>query len=554
MMLCLAVVLTVLLSLIAATIMTGAIGQLQLGSNATSRNGELEGALGGVQSMVAEIRAAATDGYVLTNELPCTGNSSNLNGLTNTSDSSSFTVSVQYQDETPSGSYTSVGCTQGSGPTAPAAGNFLARAVVTSCSPATACPVSPTSAPTGAGWRRVVSTYDFDTGYANLPGGLIYSYSGKECLQAVYNNGTNANNGVSLDVTTTCSTVNLFEEFDYTSNWNLTIELQGQQYCIQDPEDLSPASSSPVPLTTSCGSAGGAAAQWGVNDVGGIQGVETTGSPAGQPNGYCLANPDSTDEALANPEPATVESTDCDSGFDNTATWQLSPEVGAGGAQAPSGEIFGSQTDQLVNFEQFGNCTDVTNQSTTGGGTVNGTTYVFLIDYMCKQFPDTTDYPAWNQRWYFKCLTNCSGSGNPVGAIYTINGSSDYCLQSPLEKASSYPNAYVYVSGGDGDPAGDTCNLGSLSQPNDDDLLWTEDLGNAGLESEYTLTDNDGYCLEANTANEQKPSGNNDAFATIQVDTCNGSWEQKWNAPPLLATSQIANTHEGTGGGSYSGS
>lgn len=526
------------LSLIAVTITTQTVSQLGLSSNVTNRNSALEGALSGVQAAVADIRAASSGGDTVTTELPCT----TVSGLTNTSGSSSFIASIQYQDETSQGTYTSVTCTQGQGPASPASGSFLARAVITSCSPATACPTNPTSAPgAGATWRRVVSTYDFNTSYANIPGGLVYSYSGKECLYANYTNGNNPNGGVTLQVTTTCSSSNIHELFQYTTNWNLAIELGGTNYCVQDPEDSSPASTSPLTLTTNCTST--AVAQWGVNDFGGIGGVST--SSAGQPNGWCLGNPDSSDATLSSPENATVEDTDCESSpsnsesMDNTSTWQLSSAVGAGASQPQTGD-FGI-TDQLVNFQEFGYCLDVTGQN------VNSS---YLIDYMCKQFPDTAEYPAWNQRWCFNQLSTNS-SGLPVGVLYTPEGqtscsspTSPYCLTSPLATPGTLPSTvFVTVT---------ACTPTSSTQAND--LLWTQwgDSTLAGSIHDYTYTDNDGYCLEANTANKMEPSS--DYFSTIQVDTCNGSFEQKWNAPPLLGTSQIVNTHEDTGSGSYSGS
>ena len=78
---------------------------------------------------------------------------------------------------------------------------------------------------------------------------------------------------------------------------------------------------------------------------------------------------------------------------------------------------------------------------------------------------------------------------------------------------------------------------------------------------EYTWTDNAGLCLEANTSNQAYPASAfkltfqpvGDAFSTIQVDTCDGAYQQKWNAPAILGQSQVVNTHEGTGSGAYSG-
>ena len=64
--------------------------------------------------------------------------------------------------------------------------------------------------------------------------------------------------------------------------------------------------------------------------------------------------------------------------------------------------------------------------------------------------------------------------------------------------------------------------------------------------NDYTWTDDWGSCMEANPNDAQNPGGNTD-WATIQVDTCDGSYAQKWDAPPTLGQSQISNTHEGTG-------
>ncbi len=529
-MLGLAVVLTTILSLVAITITSGAVSQLRLSENSTNRNSALEGALAGIQTMVANIRAASSNGYVMLTELPC----SNISGSTNASGGSSFVTSVQYQDENSQGTYTSVSCTTGSGPATPASGSYLARAVITSCSPSTACPLGPTSAVSGSGWRRVVSTYDFNTSYANVPGGLIYSYSGKECFEASYNDGTDTSSGVTLAVTTSCSNSNALEQFQYTSNWNLAIELGGVEYCVQDSEDQTSPVSSPIPITTPCTST--AVAQWGINDVGGIQGVSTSGSPSGKPNTYCLDNPLSGDPSGTNTSNATLGG--CDGAFDNTSTWMISSQVGAGASQPPTGQEFGV-TDQLVNFEEFGDCLDVTNANTGSN---------FLIDYMCKQFPDTTDYPVWNQRWCFQ-QTSTGSSSTPVGVLYTPDGqtsctspSSPYCLQSPLSTASNSSTAWVTVT---------SCNLSASSQASN--LLWTEWGSTGGMVHEYTWTDADGYCLEANTSNKQYPSGNGDEFSTIQVDTCTGAYEQKWNAPSVFGTSQIVNTHESTGSGTYTG-
>ena len=67
--------------------------------------------------------------------------------------------------------------------------------------------------------------------------------------------------------------------------------------------------------------------------------------------------------------------------YDNIKDLAPDAAVGAGAAGASSG--------QLVNFNQFGRCLDVTNQDVTSA---------YLIAWPCKQAPDPTNV-AWNQRW-----------------------------------------------------------------------------------------------------------------------------------------------------------
>ncbi len=529
----LVLLLIVVFSITAVTAMTGSLSQLNQSANTSYRNGYLQGALTGVQVVVGEIRAQNVNGYVVPSQLPCATSS----GWTNASSgkgSSSFTASVQYYDETPGGAYVAVTCTAGTGPAA-SSGNYLARAVITSCAPAASCP-DPTAAGAGATsgtLRRVVSTYNFNTSNANIPGGLIYSYSNKECLIAVYTDGADASSGVVLEATTACSASNPMERFQYTPSWNLDIQLGGIDYCVQDPEDTGGGSST-LAITRNCGTS--TAAQWGVNDNGGIQGVASSGTPSGQPNSYCLQNPLSGDPSGAQSQKVSLGS--CGSGFNNTTTWQMSPSTGAGGSQPPNGQVFAA-TDQLVNYQEFGACLDVTNQNVGSS---------FLIDYMCKQFPDTGDFPSWNQRFCFH-QTSTDSSGNPVGMLYTPQNQTTctdpahpYCLTSPLATPGSLPSQ-VWV----------TVRACDLTTTPTSDLSWTEWGTNGGAIHSYTWTDGSGYCLEANTANKWSPSGNTDKFSTIQVDTCNGSYQQKWNAPPSLGVSQIANTHEGTGTGAVTG-
>ncbi len=520
----LVLLLIMFLSIIAVTVTTGALTQLNLSTNLKLRNDALQGALAGNQAAVAEIRSAASGGNLTVSQLPCT----TVAGVTNSTAGTPYTATIQYQQQNSQGQYAGVSCTPGVGPIT-TSHSFLARAIITSCAPANVCPAVGSAAP-NTGWRRTISTYTFKTTNANIPGGLVNTYQFGECMVASFNNGTDPSGGMTLDVTTSCgpaSSSYTLEKFQYTSTWNLEIIVGGQGYCVQDPEDLSSPKSSPIVFGT-CGA--NPTYQWGIDDTAEIRGVATNGS--GQPTNWCINNPLGDTQ----PAPQTVQTSPafmaaCAGGYDNKYTWQMAPSVGAGGA-APSDTttLFGN-TNQLVNYQEFGRCMDVTNQYVGSS---------FLIDYSCKQFPDTADYPTWNQRW---CFTQHSidSNGNPVGVLYTPQGqtscaspSNPYCAQSPLETPVQAVDAWVTVV---------PCSPSSATQPTA--LSWTGWSIRGGAIHDYTWTDASGYCLEANTQNPQYPSGSSNEWSTIQVATCDGSYMQKWNAPATLGSSQIADTHEG---------
>lgn len=523
----------VFISIVAVTVMESAFGQLDLSSTSTTRDDTLQAALSGVQAAVSDIRASSSGGYVDPTSLPC----SITSGATNTSGSPTYSASIQYYAETVSGTYSAITCVTGQGPQVTAGGSYLAEAVISSCSPADDCPASGTPAQTAL-WRRVVSTYKFETTNANVPGGVIYSYQDQECLLAQLASPGNPSAGVTLDVTNSCSSGNpsySLEQFQYTSTWNLAIVIENSLYCIQDPEDLSAPAASPVNLVACASNSTTPAEQWGVNDLAGIEGVATSGSPSGQPNNWCLENPlGSVSIPAGTTESAAAIVTSCSNqtGFSPNLSWQMSPSVGAGGAATSSGSLTGA-TEQMVNYEQFGLCMDVTNQDVNYGN---------LIDYDCKQFPDTSDYPVWNQRWCFDDLG--TSNGNPVGLLYTPDGqtsctnpSNPYCVQSPGSTAAQSSTAWVTVV---------SCTLNKSESYYPSDLLWTAWGSNGGTLNNYTWTDYNGNCMEANPNDTVNPGGST-YWSTIQVATCDGSYQQKWNAPATLGASQVSNTHEGTG-------
>jgi hypothetical protein len=470
--------------------------------------------------------------------LPCT-----LSGTTNATGGTTYLAKVVYQAQNSAGTLQTLTCSAGQGVTGITAGYHLNQAYITSCAPTSACPADPTQAISSSMARRTESTYQFKTTNANVAGGVITAQSGIECLVAAFTNGSTPAGGATLDTTTSCgssSPYSSLEQFQYTPNWNLEIALSGINYCIQDP-----GTSSTIPLTTNCT---GITSQWGVDDVADFEGVNSSNGP----NNTCLDV-----NSLANTSSVTLVETPAIISGCGTP-WQSAASVGSGGA-APVAPLTIGPTNQFVNYDEFGRCMDVTN---TNVG------WPYLIDYTCKQFPDTTNYPIWNQRWCFDPLVTTTGSPT-VGIVYTPNNASPgscgtpgtappvspYCLTSPRATATASANNVVTVT---------SC---TLPAPNSGtsgvaaNLQWTTygSLGTA--QYQYTWQDASGYCLEANTAN-QLNAGNpaltqtkpaNPVWSIIQVDTCNGSYQQKWNAPATLGNSQVVNTHEGTGTGTVTG-
>jgi hypothetical protein len=62
----------------------------------------------------------------------------------------------------------------------------------------------------------------------------------------------------------------------------------------------------------------------------------------------------------------------------------------------------------------------------------------------------------------------------------------------------------------------------------------------------YTVVDSNGRCLSLGAPGTT--SGYLSAWSSIRADACDGSFKQKWNAPPLPVGGNLANERETTGG------
>ncbi len=179
--------------------------------------------------------------------------------------------------------------------------------------------------------------------------------------------------------------------------------------------------------------------------------------------------------------------------------WTPEATVGAGAA--------GTLTQQLINYGEYGRCLDVTQFDLT-------TTY--LINYPCKQ--DPTSAVGWNQRWAW------DGAGTRQFVSNTPSGR--YCLTTPASTGG-----FVVVRPCDGTRA---------------DQRWTV-YGATGVRStSYTVVDASGRCLALGAPGVS--SGYLSGYSSIRAGTCDGSFTQKWNAPPQPSGGNLSGERETTGG------
>jgi hypothetical protein len=197
------------------------------------------------------------------------------------------------------------------------------------------------------------------------------------------------------------------------------------------------------------------------------------------------------------PGSALVINTSCSGAYDNIHSFSPDKAVGAGMASAANG--------QLVNYNQFGRCMDVT------GGKVN---YGYLIAWPCKQDPNPANV-SWNQRWATPALiaANDGKSTNTATGTITTTPSTTYCLTSPFSGAAGQ-----YVQ--------------TLSCTGASNQKWTVYGKTNSYATSYQIMDSSGLCLTPRDATFSPP----DWFQTVNyiskiyVEPCDGSTLQKWNA------------------------
>jgi Ricin-type beta-trefoil lectin domain len=182
----------------------------------------------------------------------------------------------------------------------------------------------------------------------------------------------------------------------------------------------------------------------------------------------------------------------------SSSKWIPTASIGPGAAALP----------QWINYQEFGRCLDITSAIITNT----------LIDYPCKQNP----FPGavkWNQLFQAPIVPTGQSSVTGTMSTTTTPGGSPYCLTSP-----GTDGGYVTMT---------SCSTGTSSQQ------WTIYGGDKSLpySTKYEIV-NGSLCLGL------LPLASGATWSSIDVETCNGTSEQKWNGTANVLNSTVKNTKE----------
>jgi Ricin-type beta-trefoil lectin domain len=473
----------VLVSTVLGQVVPSYIGQKSTQTINVAQSG-MQAAMGLLRSAAAAPDASGNV-YGSPGKLPCSV-TGQVNGV---ADGLRYNVTIAYYPSDPLATPAPIqmGCTSGGGVTDPPAYALIRSTGVGSAIPGSA------SATTGN--RIIQAVYKFKISTVNIPGGRIYDFANNYCLDAV---SASVGSLVRFLPAASCTADDkelwIYDD-DYEIKLASTVTTSNPGLCISGPA----VNGQPTQNVTlqACVST---AARWnelwawiGGNTWQGQNQVIATG-----PSGYCLATGVADGSNLTGRY--LLVATGCSGGFAPTA------EVGAGAA--------GYTTHQIVNYDEFGRCADVTNEDLSSS---------FLISYPCKQ--DATGvgtYLLWNHKWFYsEPPTGQASLGNQQIFVYYLdNTSSKYCLQTPAVGASP---AYVTFQ---------TCTSSAQQK-------WTRVNDTGTYATSYVFIDTFGRCLATDSSDLY--AGN---WSKLVMQVCSPGLNQKWNAPAGQSDSTVGSYRE----------
>lgn len=192
-------------------------------------------------------------------------------------------------------------------------------------------------------------------------------------------------------------------------------------------------------------------------------------------------------------------------------------------------------TNQVVNYQQFGRCLDVTDVNINKA---------YMIAYPCKQDPSGNGAFDWNHKWYYD---------EPAEGIESVStkvtvrpsASSTYCLIATTTTglvgqsnvgSPYYTSNYRFPKFVVGSTTSRDCTSANTT--------WTRYGYSESNVNSYTIQDRYGWCLS--TAGPKFHPGNQ--WSSIITEPCDGSDEQKWNVPDQPVAASLSGFTELTAG------
>jgi len=459
----------------------------------------INGAQAGIDATLSQIRSAVSaanaEGKVFGDrgELPCT-----VTGAVGADPGDlGYTVTVSYYDVDPTDLTTAqrvphaLVCTPGSGTAV-----VPAFALMTSTSTAAAS----IGVPAATAKRAVQALYAFKVTNENIPGGLFSSVNSLYCLQA--------------EARTVGARVKYVAAADCHGGDPLQTWVYDDDYAIKLADTLT---SQPLCLTNPSATAGGTITLtacvlkqpnqlWSYEGGAQFRAQNATNTDYGS---TCLWAGTKTSSLTGSWLQAGA--TGCSSSNSEWGSFSPEPKVGAGAAS--------KQTNQIVNYLEFGRCMDVTNGNASSS---------YMIVYPCKQDPSGGTKLNWNHKWYYTEPTDEVGSTGVQSISIKVNNSATWCLQTA--PAGSTTGYVTFTS---------TCNAGD---PRQQFVRTAKVVGDYA--ASYTFKDSAGRCLSLGP--KQVPASNGVKWSTIVAIACTGGSEQKWNAPAGVSDAAVSGTRETT--------